>query len=290
MSERKEVPSAEFFQNLSADENGYQKLAAWLHVATGIHMPSSPKNHSLMAARLAKIMGRLGLKSYAELHRLLIKDDREVQKAFVEALTTNKTEFFRESHHFEVLAPIVQEILSVKDELRIWCAAASRGHEPYSILLTLLESGFNPHVHRLKFLASDIDQSVLETASRGVYRLDELADVPVLLRDKYMRRLADSARGERWKVRDDLRDMVTFACFNLVEFPYAFQHKFDIIFCRNVLIYFDRETVLKVKEHLAEVLAADGYLFIGHSETGSRRVPTLQSIDAAVFKKIKELG
>ncbi|HYX38178.1 MAG TPA: protein-glutamate O-methyltransferase CheR [Oligoflexus sp.] len=288
MSDAKDFPSAEFFHRLSADENGYRKLADWLKTTTGIHMPPTPKNFTLMASRLSKVMIRLGLRTYAELHRNLLDGDPSVQKAFIEALTTNKTEFFREAHHFEILPRIVENIVQHKTELRLWCAAASRGHEPYSILMTLLESGFNLQTHRLKFLATDIDQTVLEAASKGVYRADELMDVSSSLRSKYMVKLRDTAAGERWKFRDELRNLITFAGFNLVGFPYGFQHKFDIIFCRNVLIYFDPKTVLKVKTHLAEALAADGYLFIGHSETGASRVPTLQTMEAAVFKKLQE--
>lgn len=288
MSDFRNLPSGEFFHNLSADEKGYHKLAGWLKTHAGIHMPPTPKNFTLMASRLSKIMGKLGLSSYADVYKMLEKGDAKVQKAFIEALTTNKTEFFREAHHFKVLPAIVQDILHKKSELRLWCAAASRGHEPYTILFTLLEAGLHPMKHSLKFLASDIDQSVLEIASKGVYSADELVDVPAPIRDRYMVKMPDNAKGERWKVRDELRQLITFACFNLVEFPYPFQHKFDIIFCRNVLIYFDRETVVRVKENLAQVLAPDGYLFIGHSETGSGRVASLQTIESAVFKKLEE--
>ncbi len=288
MSEIKGVPNSEFFQRLSGDEHGYHKLAAWLKSQAGIHMPPTPKNFTLMASRLSKIMSKLGIDSYAQLYQKLQQGDRDVQKAFIEALTTNKTEFFREAHHFEILPGIAQNLLKRKGELRIWCAAASRGHEPYSILFTLLESGLDPFKHRLKFLASDIDQTVLAEASKGVYRAEEVTDVPGSMRDRYMVKMRDTGRGDRWMVRDELRQLITFAPFNLVEFPYSFQHKFDIIFCRNVLIYFDRDTVTRVKEHLAQVLAPDGYLFIGHSETGSARVSTLQTIEAAVFKKLEE--
>lgn len=288
MSDSRNIPSSEFFQSLNADEQGYHKLAGWLKAHVGIHMPPTPKNFTLMASRLSKIMGRLGLSTYAALYQQLQLGNRDVQKAFIEALTTNKTEFFREAHHFKVLPRILQDILQKKSELRLWCAAASRGHEPYSILFTMLEGGLDLQKHRLKFLASDIDQTVLEIASKGVYGAEELTEVPVLMRERYMVRMRDVGQGERWKVRDELRQLISFACFNLVEFPYPFQHKFDIIFCRNVLIYFDRETVARVKEHLAQALAPDGYLFIGHSETGSGRVTTLQAIEAAVFKKLEE--
>jgi chemotaxis protein methyltransferase CheR len=288
MSDPRTIPSATFFQSLSADEQGYHMLADWLKRTAGIHMPPSPKNFTLMASRLSKAMGGLGLGSYQELYERLQKGDHHVQKVFVEALTTNKTEFFREAQHFQILPRIARDLLLRKKQLRLWCAAASRGHEPYSILFTLLEAGLDPQRHMLKFLASDIDQTVLEAASKGVYCMDELRAVPVPIRDRYFVRLQDKGQGERWKVRDELRDMITFACFNLVEFPYPFQHKFDIIFCRNVLIYFDRDTVAKVKEHLAQVLAPEGYLFIGHSETGSGRIATLQNTDAAVFQKVEE--
>jgi chemotaxis protein methyltransferase CheR len=288
MSDPRTIPSAAFFQSLSADEQGFHRLAGWLKRTTGIHMPPSPKNFTLMASRLSKVMGGLGLSSYQELHEQLQKGNPEVQKVFIEALTTNKTEFFREVQHFQILPRIAQDVLQKKGQLRLWCAAASRGHEPYSILFTLLEAGLDPQRQALKFLASDIDRTVLEAASKGVYRAEELLGVPTPIRDRYMVKLRDKGQGERWKVRDELRDMITFALLNLVEFPYPFQHKFDIIFCRNVLIYFERDTVAKVKQQLAQVLAPEGYLFIGHSETGSGRVATLHSMDSAVFQKREE--
>ncbi len=300
MKDRKEMSGkiapldAEKFKRLTEDEVGFQKLSALLKVKAGIHMPVTPKNLTLMAARMAKVLARFNLQDYSEIFKKLEKDEPEILKAFIEALTTNKTEFFRESQHFDYLPQAVQDIMKTKSaqgsprEIRLWCAAASRGHEPYSILITVLESGLDPAAFRLRFLASDIDKTVLETASKGVYKEEELQEIPPAIRNKYFTKLSDAGASGRFLVKEEYRSMITFSQVNLVNFPYPFQHKFDIIFCRNVMIYFDPPTTQKVKEQLADALAPQGYLFIGHSETGSGRIPQLQTVESAVFKKMKE--
>jgi len=285
---------AENFKRLTEDEVGFQKLSALLKTKTGIYMPVTPKNLTLMAARLAKVLPRFELHDYSEMYKNLQKDEPEILKAFIEAMTTNKTEFFRESQHFDYLPQALKDVMKTKSaqgtprEIRLWCAAASRGHEPYSILITILESGLDPAAWRLRFLASDIDKTVLETASKGVYKEDELKEIPAAIRSKYFNPLNAAGESGRFLVKEEYRSMISFAQVNLINFPYPFQHKFDIIFCRNVMIYFDPPTTQKVKEQLADALAPQGYLFIGHSETGSGRVPQLQSVESAVFKKTKE--
>ncbi len=286
------VVDADLFKKLSEDEKGFTALSVWLKSSAGIFLPLSQKNLTLMAARLSKVIVRFGLKDYQDVHKLLLKGDEALKKDFIEAMTTNKTEFFRESQHFDVLPKVLQDIMRTKQEagapheLRVWCAAASRGHEPYSILFTLLESGLNPVQWRLKFLASDIDQTVLGAGSKGVYKEDEILEVPLAMKEKYFKNMG--GQPCRYLVKDEYREMITFAQVNLIQFPYPFQHKFDIIFCRNVLIYFDREMTQQVKENLAEALAPNGYLFIGHSETGSGRIAALKTVEAALFKKQKE--
>lgn len=284
------------FENLIADQKGYTVLADYLKIQTGISMPLNPKNLTLMAARLSKLMAKFGISSYAAFAERLKKGDAHIQRSFIEALTTNRTEFFRENSHFILASRLVPDLLKSKlktkgsQELRIWCAAASRGHEPYSILFTLLEAGLDPKRCRLHFLASDIDRSVLETASKGVYLEDELQSVPPEMLQNYFHSLNPKGSQKRFGVKDEFREMITFANFNLIAFPYKFQHKFDIIFCRNVMIYFERDTIIQVKNQLASALAPQGYLFIGHSETGSGKIDHLKTIDNGVFQKVLEEG
>jgi chemotaxis protein methyltransferase CheR len=279
------------FDRLVSDDLGYQNLANFLKSRSGIHMPPTAKNQTLMASRLSKVLARFQIDSYRQLHRALERGDAHLEAAFIQALTTNKTEFFREQAHFQLFPRLLEQRLEAKrqskspKEIRIWCAAASRGHEPYTILFTLLRSGFDLQLWRLKFLASDIDLVVLKQAATGVYSEREMEGIPSDIQVDYFKEIAASGGERQFAVRRELRDMITFAPFNLVEIPYAFQFPFDFIFCRNVLIYFDEQTVRKVKDALTEALAPEGVLFIGHSETGGYRPPALETIAMATLRK-----
>lgn len=274
------------FDHLQADVEGFRLLSKELKERTGINLPENSKNLSLMASRLHSRIADIGLETYEEYLELLRDDDPELVRDFIQALTTNTTHFFRESRHFDFLREALPGMLRLKkpgSDLRVWCAAASTGQEPYTIGMTLLEtlgpqSGWN-----LKFLATDIDDSVLRTAINAVYTEKEIGDLNPMLRQKYFES-AGNGSGRDYRVKQSLRGLIRYANLNLMN-EYPFQHKFDIIFCRNVLIYFDRETVDRVIEKLADALAPGGLLFIGHSETGALRCASLEPVSTAVYRK-----
>jgi chemotaxis protein methyltransferase CheR len=184
---------------------------------------------------------------------------REWQE-FVNSLTTNLTSFFREDHHFQILAEQLKQHGS--KPLRIWCCAASTGEEPYSIAMTVAETmGLHASV---KILSSDIDTNVLATASRGVYEENARGLSPARLRNFFLKGKGNNAGAIR--IKPELARMVEFKSFNLMNTAWSLGEPFDYVFCRNVMIYFDAPTQRKVLERIHGVMKPNGLLFVGHSE------------------------
>ena len=227
---------------------------------------------SLHSGKQAMVQGRLSRRvrktehaSIAEYLRWLeqlrgAEGDAEWQE-FINCLTTNLTAFFREEHHFPLLAEAMRAHRG--GTLRIWCNAASTGEEPYSIAMTVVETlGANPAV---RIVASDIDTKVLATAQRGVYAADARGLGPERLRRHFMRGTGPNAGSIR--VKPELARLVDFRPFNLMSPSWsALGEAFDIVFCRNVMIYFDNATQRKVLEHMHAVMKPGGLLYVGHSE------------------------
>lgn len=271
---------------LERDKPNFERLAEVLRKATGIHLPYSDKNKTLMSSRLLPILRDRGLSSYGEYLRVLEEGDKGVFEQFVSRMTTNTTHFFRESAHFDYLAKIVKPLAAQKKssdpDLRIWCSAASTGQEPYGILMTTLEAG----VRDLKLLATDIDTKVLAEATEAQYTLNQIEGVPSPLRFKYFEK-HKTEEGERYHVRDEFVRQIRFAQMNILDEPYPFQKPFDIIFCRNVLIYFRQQDIDIVIRNHVSALAVGGYLFVGHSESGTVKDPRIKNIQHAVYQKVK---
>lgn len=291
-------------QDLQKDTNGFEKLAQILHHHAGIFLPCNPKNLSLMSARIAPILRERDLHSYNDYLKILDSRNPRIIEEFVNAMTTNTTEFFRESRHFDILTQLISDSAFFKtkgqnDDLRVWCAASSTGQEPYTILMTILEAiqpiigglptgqiMLGPISSKLRMLATDIDMDVLEKASRGFYESDYVRNIPPHLQMRYFEKATfDGHKGLH--VKDEMRNLIRFAPFNLVQSKYSFQHGFDYIFCRNVLIYFDKETVQRVVDSLARCLKPGGFLFLGHSESGVVKNKNLALHTSAVFKKVQ---
>jgi chemotaxis protein methyltransferase CheR len=277
------------------DLAGVERASALLKDWAGINLPNNDKNRSLMAGRLAPILRAMGIETLSEYIDVLEKNpSKELVSQFICAMTTNTTEFFREPKHYDILKKLLGEaiqkgIKKLRPEIRIWCAAASTGQEPYSLLITLLETLPNPYSWDIQFLATDIDVKVLNRASQGVYTKQEVQNVPPHILANYFKRKPgdDSSQSseDKYVVRGTIRNMIRFAPFNLLTAPFPFQHPFDFIFCRNVLIYFDRETASGVIQRSAQALRRDGYLFIGHAETVVGKSPLLRSVAHAVYQR-----
>ncbi len=243
----------------------FERVRKMIYARAGISLNESKQN--MVYSRLSRRLRSLGMESFSTyLDRLdtdTAFDAREAQD-FVNALTTNLTAFFREPHHFPVLADYLR---AKGGALRLWCSAASTGEEPYSIAMTMIEALGAQTGARL--LATDIDTNVLATAGRGVYRLDSARQSGEDRLKKYFLR-GSGANDGMVRVKPELPKLIQFAPLNLLDGNWpavkAFAPSLDVIFCRNVMIYFDKPTQRQILDRFAQALRPGGLLFIGHSE------------------------
>lgn len=260
-------PAPNFNVIADRDFNDFREL---IYALSGISLNTSKR--MLVCSRLSKRLRALELRSYRDYYDLLRSQNfrgPEVQ-TMINCITTNKTEFFREPHHFDFLQEtILPEIEALAGEngkqARVWCAASSKGHEPYTLAMVLDEYFRERSGWQFKLLATDIDTDVLAAAQRGIYTVDEILDVPERLKQRYLLR---GSRDQKQfvSVRPELRQQVTFRQLNLISEPWPLKTRFDVIFCRNVIIYFDRPTQERLISRLADQLRPGGYLLLGHSE------------------------
>ncbi len=220
--------------------------------------------HAMVYSRLSRRLRDTGHSSFASYLQWLeaatgAQADTEWQE-FVNCLTTNLTSFFREEHHFHALADDLKPLAG--KPLRIWCCAASTGEEPYSIAITCAEALGNSA--QLQIVASDIDTNVLNTARRGVYNADSRGLSPQRLKQFFMR--GTGANDGRIRVKPELQRWIDFRPLNLMDQQWSLGDPFQIVFCRNVMIYFDAPTQRKVLERIHRVMKPHGLLFVGHSE------------------------
>jgi chemotaxis protein methyltransferase CheR len=251
-------PAAELSQ---AD---FERVRSMIHRHAGIALNPSKKTmvYSRLSRRL-RVLGKADFAGYLDELERSGSDQPEWQE-FVNALTTNLTSFFREAHHFPVLAQHLRQ-RAAQAPLNIWCCAASTGEEPYTLAMTARDAFAGSTVPAVSILATDIDTAVLERARQGVYPIDAVAKLDVeLLRRHFLRGSGGSAGLVR--VRPELVSMISFRQLNLLESRWPLDTRFDAIFCRNVMIYFDRPTQTQVLQRLARHLKPDGLLFAGHSE------------------------
>ena len=255
---RSRVESTREFNYRDAD---FERIKSIIYRNAGIHLGDSKKQ--LVYSRLARRLRALRLPDFATYLAYLEQEPAE-QEEFINALTTNLTAFFRESHHFAILADYAKKHQSHAHRLRVWCAASSTGEEPYSIAITLAEA-FGRYDPPVDIIASDIDSNVLAEASRGVYSLDRIEALPLEQKKQFFLRGKGSNAG-KVKVIDQLRRLIEFKKINLLDKHWPLQGPFDVIFCRNVMIYFDKPTQLMLLERMTRLLRPDGLYIAGHSE------------------------
>ncbi|HUA56405.1 MAG TPA: protein-glutamate O-methyltransferase CheR [Candidatus Sulfotelmatobacter sp.] len=221
----------------------------------------------LLESRLLPVARRLGAKSLEEfIDSVRRQGDPERLRIITEAMTTNETLFFRDTKPFEqfkrVVLPALLEGRAAQRTIRIWCAASSSGQEPYSLAMTIKEEGARLAGWRFEVLATDLSQEMVDRARAGTYSQFEVQrGLPIQLLMKYFRQV-----DERWQLDDAIRGMVQYRVFNLLDDPRPLG-TFDIVFCRNVLIYFDQPTKAQVLERIAKLMPRDGILYLGGAET-----------------------
>jgi len=243
-----------------ADFVRVQKL---IHQHAGISLHDG--KHAMVYSRLSRRLRETGHRSFgAYLDWLQQQHDGAEWQEFVNALTTNLTAFFREQHHFEVLAALLRK--RAQGPWSVWCSAASTGEEPYSIAMTALETLGAGAPFQL--VASDIDSRVLATAASGTYRVDNLKGLSHERLQRFFLR-GKGANAGLARVRPELRRCIDFTSVNLVRDDWPFREPFDVVFCRNVMIYFDAPTQRRVLERIHRVLKPGGMLFVGHAENFS---------------------
>ena len=242
----------------------FARVQALIYKRAGISLHDG--KHAMVYSRLSRRLRETGYDSFSSYLDWLesISDGPEWQE-FVNALTTNLTAFFREQHHFEIFAQLLRS-KPAGMPWKVWCNAASTGEEPYSILMTAMESlGASAN---FQLMASDIDSRVLNTAANGVYRADGIKGIGTERLHRFFLR-GKGANSGMVRVKPELRRMVEFLNVNLIRDDWPFREPFDVVFCRNVMIYFDGPTQRRVLEKIHRVMKPGGMLFVGHAENFS---------------------
>jgi chemotaxis protein methyltransferase CheR len=250
----------------------FRALRDLIYEKSGITLSDSKTQ--LVASRLARRLRARGLPNYGAYYELVMRQDPDGAelREMLNAITTNKTDFFREKHHFDFLVQnflprfIEQARRTGERRLRVWSAGCSTGEEPYTLSMVIQTAFPQGGGFSLDLLATDLDTQVLERARGGVYAEETIEPVPAEMQKRFFRR-GTGANAGKVRVADALRDCITFKQLNFVEQPWPVQGPFDLVFCRNVMIYFNANTQRGIVESFAQRLRPDGYLFIGHSET-----------------------
>jgi chemotaxis protein methyltransferase CheR len=238
----------------------FARVQSLIYQRAGISLHDG--KHAMVYSRLSRRLRDTGHRSFREYLGWLESHDGPEWQEFVNALTTNLTSFFREQHHFDILADHLKS-KPATTSWRVWCNAASTGEEPYSIVMTALDA-LGPRAN-FKLWASDIDSKVLATAARGVYRLDGIKGLDAGRMQRFFMRGKGANEGLA-RVKPELQSMIEFLGVNLIRDDWPFRDPFDVVFCRNVMIYFDGPTQRKVLERIHRVMKPGGLLFVGHSE------------------------
>ena len=238
----------------------FDRIQALIYQRAGINLHDG--KHAMVYSRLSRRLRETGHTSFNDYLGWLQAHDGPEWQEFVNALTTNLTSFFREQHHFEILAEYLANRRSAGG-CRVWCNAASTGEEPYSLAITLIES-LGPQA-AFELVASDIDSKVLASAAQGVYRLENFKGMSEARLQQFFMRGTGTNEG-MVRVKPELRKAVQFVNVNLIKDDWPFREPFDVVFCRNVMIYFDAATQRQVLQRIHRSMKPGGLLFAGHSE------------------------
>lgn len=257
MAEIKDPLSREFHFT----SQDFQRVRKMIYDHAGISLNDSKQE--LVYSRLSRRLRATGIRTFGEYLKLLEQNDEQEWEAFANSLTTNLTSFFREHHHFSLLAEQLKRI-GHSHPIVLWCSASSTGEEPYSMAMTAIDA-FNSFTPPVKIIATDLDTNVLDTARRGIYAMERVEKLDSALVKRFFFKGTGAQEGFV-KVRPELQNMITFRKLNLLDATWPIRDRVDAIFCRNVMIYFDKDTQLAILKKMAPLLRADGLLYAGHSE------------------------
>lgn len=257
----------------------FERVRKLIYEHAGISLSAAKQD--MVYSRLARRLRETRLKSFGEYLALLERGDKGEWEKFVNSLTTNLTSFFREPHHFPILAEQLKR-LQGKPSIKIWCCASSTGEEPYSIAMTVVEA-FNSFNVPVSIVATDLDTSVLAIAAKGTYARDRVERLsPERLNRFFLKNPA--SQDASFTVRPELRRLVTFQRLNLLEPSWSVRGPLDALFCRNVMIYFDKPTQYKILKRFAPLMDNNGLLFAGHSESFLHAAELFRSQGKTVYE------
>jgi chemotaxis protein methyltransferase CheR len=239
----------------------FERIRSMLYKHSGIKLNDSKMD--MVYSRLARRLRATGLKTFQDYLARVENQRDEEWEVFINSLTTNLTAFFREPHHFPLLKTHALSLR--KRPLRLWCSAASTGEEPYTMAMSMVEA-FNNYKPPVEIIATDIDTNVLNKAKAGVYPMDRVEKLPPDILKRFFLK-GSGSNANQVKVRKELSDMISFRQLNLLDNQWPISGLFDVIFCRNVMIYFDKDTQYKILKRFAPLLEPHGLLFAGHSES-----------------------
>lgn len=267
-------------------DRDFRRIADLARARYGLFLQPSKK--ALVYSRLSKRLRALGIPDFEGYCALLDRPDVDTEEPhLLSALTTNVTHFFREMHHFDMLrndiAPRLLARAKAGKPVRLWSSACSAGQEAYCMAAALLAGCPELQRHNVKILATDIDPSIVKTAKNGVYPVDQLEAIPNTWRGQLL--TSPAAGGSEISIRTDLREMISFGELNLIN-DWPMKRKFDIIFCRNAAIYFDKQTQARLWQRFADVMCDGAHLMIGHSERMSGPATTqFESVGITTYRK-----
>lgn len=267
------------------NDRDFRRVCELIHKRAGIALV--PAKRDMVYGRLSRRLRALGMHSFQDYLDQLERDGGDEWQAFTNALTTNLTSFFREPHHFEKLR---EELLARahRAPLQIWSCAASTGEEPYSLAITACET-FGSLTPPVRILATDVDTQVLATGAQGVYPVERIAGLDPALKRRYFQRGTGPNEG-KCRVVPALRKLIEFRQLNLLAPRYDVSGPYDALFCRNVMIYFDKPTQRAILSRLVQHMGDDGLLYTGHSENYLHAADLIQPCGRTLYRRVRGAG
>ena len=262
-------------------DRDFRRVCDMIHQRAGIAL--APAKRDMVYGRLSRRLRTLGIRSFENYLDMLEKEGGEEWQAFTNALTTNLTSFFREPHHFERLREELTRIGPNAGTIQIWTCAASTGEEPYSIAITACEA-FGTLTPPVRIMATDIDTQVLATADRGVYGIDRISGLDMALKRRYFQRGTGANEG-KCRVHPSLRQLIQFQPLNLLASRYDVGGPFAALFCRNVMIYFDKPTQRAILGRLVQHMDDSSLLYTGHSENYLHAADLIQPCGRTLYRR-----
>lgn len=274
--------------SLRLTDEEFNLISRLVYDKFGINL--SEQKRALIIGRLQKVLHLEGFASFKDYYNHVVSEPSgRALLTLVDKISTNHTFFFRESDHFEYFSSVILPQLTARQQkrprvdIRIWCAGCSSGEEPYTLAMVIGEYFRNNAVDAdIGILATDISVSALEKGADGVYPEERMSQVPLIYRQRYFNRLKDGV----WAAKKELKEMVLFRRLNLIQQEYPFKGRFQVVFCRNVMIYFDKETQNSLINRFYRYTEPGGYLFIGHSETLDRSASSYRFIHPSVYQRM----